>query len=68
MRRVGLNVKPLARCVGIWHRAIMSKESDQRQKERAERLRAALRNNLRRRKAAGNSRMDTAVDDPKSQD
>ncbi|MFN0046926.1 MAG: hypothetical protein ACKVOS_10705 [Sphingorhabdus sp.] len=46
----------------------MSKESDQRQKERAERLRAALRNNLRRRKAAGNSRMDTAVDDPKSQD
>ena len=46
----------------------MSKESDQRQKERAERLRAALRNNLRRRKAAGNSKTDTAVDDPKSQD
>lgn len=68
MRRVGPNVKSLAPCGAIWHRAIMSKESDQRQKERAERLRAALRTNLRRRKAAGNSKADTAGDDPKSGD
>jgi hypothetical protein len=51
MRRVADKVKPLALLHGIWHRAVMSDDSDIKQKQREARLREALRANLRRRKA-----------------
>jgi preprotein translocase subunit SecD len=50
MRRRGRYVKLLALAGGIWHRFGMSNAADEKQKERAERLREALRANLRRRK------------------
>ena len=50
MRSAASNVKPLAPGDGIWHRFAMSDDSDIKQKQRAERLREALRANLRRRK------------------
>ncbi len=50
MRSDGRNVKSLARGGRIWHRAAMSDDSDAKQKQRSERLREALRANLRRRK------------------
>jgi hypothetical protein len=51
MRRLGLNVKPLARCRCIWHRVAMAKDAADKERIKAERLREALRANLRRRKA-----------------
>lgn len=51
MRRVARYVKSLALFGGIWHRMQMSDDSEIKQKQRSERLREALRANLRRRKA-----------------
>jgi hypothetical protein len=50
MRRLGLNVKRLARGHRIWHRAAMAKDAADKERIKAERLREALRANLRRRK------------------
>lgn len=64
MRRVARNVKPLAHAISFWHRSRMedgTQDNDklrngQREKgtdsgsDKAERLRVALRENLRRRK------------------
>lgn len=50
MRRLGRNVKRLARNCSIWHRAAMAKDAADKERIKAERLRAALRANLRRRK------------------
>ena len=63
MRRAARYVKPLALAGGIWHHAIMSKEADRKQAEKAERLREALRANLRRRKVGGGK---PDVNSPKS--
>ena len=61
MRRLGLNVKRLAWLLAIWHRAgvtkarrrgaAMAKDAKDKERIKAERLREALRANLRRRKA-----------------
>lgn len=51
MRRLGPNVKRLARGGRIWHRTGMAKDAADKERIKAERLRAALRANLRRRKA-----------------
>ena len=61
MRRLGLNVKRLARRLAIWHRAAqrqrikrmmaLAKDAQDKERIKAERLREALRANLRRRKA-----------------
>lgn len=53
MRRLGRNVKRLARCRRIWHRLPMGKSIADEQKAKADRLREALRANLRRRKEQG---------------
>ncbi len=44
-------VKPLARVPHIWHRCCMAKDAADKERIKAERLREALRANLRRRKA-----------------
>jgi hypothetical protein len=51
MRRTGRYVKSLAPMHGFWHRFVMSEDSDTKAKARSDRLREALRANLRRRKA-----------------
>jgi len=61
MRRLGLNVKRLAWRLAIWHRAArrqraqrrmaLAKDAEDKERIKAERLREALRANLRRRKA-----------------
>ena len=61
MRRLGLNVKRLASQLAIWHRAAqrqravrrmaLAKDAEDKERIKAERLRAAIRDNLRRRKA-----------------
>ena len=61
MRRLGLNVKRLAWLLAIWHRpgvttargrgAAMAKDAKDKERIKAERMREALRANLRRRKA-----------------
>jgi hypothetical protein len=53
MRRLGRNVKRLAHRRGIWHRLDMGKSIADEQKAKADRLREALRANLRRRKEQG---------------
>ncbi len=50
MRSGGDIVKPLAPLTYIWHRGVMSKDSDTKAQARSDRLRDALRANLRRRK------------------
>jgi hypothetical protein len=50
MRSAGDIVKPLALPTCIWHRGVMSKDSDTKAQARSDRLRDALRANLRRRK------------------
>jgi uncharacterized ParB-like nuclease family protein len=62
MRSGGTIVKPLARFVGICHRVTMAKDAADKERIKAERLREALRANLRRRKAPQNqSRTDKIV-------
>lgn len=51
MRRLDLVVKRLARYQRIWHRRTMAKDQEHKERIKAERLREALRANLRRRKA-----------------
>ncbi len=51
MRRLGVNVKRLACRTCIWHRVGMAKDAADKERIKAERLREALRANLRRRKA-----------------
>ena len=61
MRRLGLNVKRLAWLPAIWHlagltaarrrEAALAKDAEDKERIKAERLREALRANLRRRKA-----------------
>jgi hypothetical protein len=51
MRRLGVNVKRLACRTCIWHRVDMVKDAADKERIKAERLREALRANLRRRKA-----------------
>jgi hypothetical protein len=53
MRSAASNVKSLALASSIWHRLAMSEQSDAQAKERSNRLRDALRANLRRRKGQG---------------
>ncbi len=50
MRRLGVNVKRLAYSTCIWHRVGMAKDAADKERIKAERLREALRANLRRRK------------------
>ncbi len=50
MRSQRLLVKRLAPCSRIWHRLVMAKDAADKERIKAERLREALRANLRRRK------------------
>lgn len=51
MRSLTHVVKRLALATGIWHSAAMAKDAADKDRIKAERLREALRANLRRRKA-----------------
>jgi hypothetical protein len=51
MRRLRIIVKRLASAPAIWHRPVMAKDMADKERIKAERLREALRANLRRRKA-----------------
>ncbi|MBL0923875.1 MAG: hypothetical protein IBJ12_05330 [Sphingomonadaceae bacterium] len=70
MRRLASNVKRLALAEGIWHRGTMAKQrgtnTNDNKDDRAERLRAALRANLRRRKAQPDRLPDGEPSSPKS--
>ena len=48
MRRCARNVRPLAQAFSCWHRRFMA--DSRQEKDKADRLRNALRENLRRRK------------------
>jgi hypothetical protein len=56
MRSLHINVKPLARAQAIWHRWTMAKDAADKERIKAERLREALRANLRRRKTPGRAK------------
>jgi hypothetical protein len=58
MRSGGDIVKPLAPLTCIWHRGVMSKDSDTKAQARSDRLRDALRANLRRRKVKPDKHAD----------
>ena len=64
MRSGGAIVKPLARVMGIWHRASMVKDAADKERIKAERLRKALRANLRRRKAPARAKTEGASEIP----
>ncbi len=64
MRSLHINVKPLAPPDAIWHRLIMAKDAADKERIKAERLREALRANLRRRKAPGKSKTDSETGNP----
>lgn len=66
MRRLGRNVKRLAPRGSIWHRLDMGKSIADQQKAKADRLREALRANLRRRKEQG--RVPKPVDSDRDKD
>jgi alkylated DNA nucleotide flippase Atl1 len=68
MRRVGLIVKRLARPRCIWHRVVMAKDAEDKERIKAERLREALRANLRRRKGQGVKHPGPDPSYPKSAD
>jgi hypothetical protein len=72
MRRLGRNVKRLARPRGIWHRGGMTKDAEDSPKGgkdgRAARLREALRSNLRRRKGNMAKQTSDKTDSPSSAD
>jgi hypothetical protein len=52
MRTLWIIVKRLASAAAIWHPPAMAKDMADKERIKAERLREALRANLRRRKAA----------------
>lgn len=64
MRSLHIIVKPLARARVIWHRSTMAKDAADKERIKAERLREALRANLRRRKAPGRAKADEQTDAP----
>lgn len=74
MRRLGLNVKRLAWLPAIWHLAgvttarrretALAKDAEDKERIKAERLREALRANLRRRKAKPQAAADNNKDAP----
>jgi hypothetical protein len=68
MRSGGRIVKPLAPPKPIWHRSIMADKADGANNERAERLRAALRDNLRRRKGKAPPAPEPRANSPKPED
>ncbi len=68
MRRAACIVKSLAPPTHIWHRSSMSEDSDIKAKQRSDRLREALRANLRRRKAMNDKGVVTGPSSPKPAD
>lgn len=64
MRSLHIIVKPLAPSLTIWHRLTMAKDVADRERIKAERLREALRANLRRRKAPGRAKTDGPTEAP----
>ena len=64
MQSLHINVKPLAPPEAIWHRLTMAKDAADKERIKAERLREALRANLRRRKAPGTAKNNGAIEDP----
>ena len=67
MRSAAAIVKPLARVIGIWHRAWVAKDAADKERIKAERLREALRANLRRRKAPGRAKTEGASETPSNE-
>lgn len=62
MRSLYVIVKLLAPAQAIWHRATMAKDAADKERIKAERLREALRANLRRRKAPDRTKTEDATD------
>lgn len=62
MRSLFLIVKLVASAPAIWHRSNMAKDAADKERIKAERLREALRANLRRRKVTGRTVSDNSTD------